>query len=66
MTPKAKSLETFFNEGVDARERGVALAENPYCPGTPERDEWSAGWWAKPDLDEEDDPGSSRIRRSDD
>lgn len=65
MSPKAR-LEDVFNQGVDARAQGRQPGDNPYCAGTPERDEWTAGWEATPDLDEEDDPESSRLRASDD
>ena len=54
-----------FQQGVEAREKGGRLADNPYCPGSAERAEWAKGWGATLDLDEEADPASDRIRDDD-
>ena len=61
MHKEPKSLTECFDEGVDARAAKKAMNTNPYAAGTAERREWSAGWSATCDLDEEDDPFSSRI-----
>ena len=53
-----------FGEGVDARASGKSLDDNPYCIRTDEHREWAAGWGATFDLDEENDPASSRDHAS--
>ena len=54
-----------FEEGADARARGQALADNPFCLNSEEHTEWAAGWRATFDLDEEDDPQSDRVKTDD-
>ena len=49
-----------FQEGVEARAKGKSLDDNPYCIRTDEHTEWSVGWNATLDLDEDDDPASDR------
>lgn len=56
------NLEPFFQEGMDARMSGRRLADNPYPVRTVEHREWVAGWQATCDLDEDDDPQSSRVK----
>ena len=56
-----KSLSECFDEGAGARAARKALNTNPYAAGTEERREWAAGWSATCDLDEDDDPLSSRV-----
>ena len=60
MSTNSEARSDFFREGSDARANGVALADNPYSVRTDEHAEWSAGWRATFDLDEEDDPASDR------
>ena len=47
------TLDPIFRAGVDARAAGKGLTENPYAAGTEERREWSAGWNATVDIDED-------------
>jgi ribosome modulation factor len=54
-------LERCFQQGVEAREGGRKPVDNPYDIETDEHREWAAGWSATLDLDEEDDPTSTRI-----
>ena len=60
MRDEKSVLEDRFQEGTDARARGVPRSENPYGLRTAEHKEWDAGWLAIFDLDEEDDPESTR------
>jgi ribosome modulation factor len=55
------SLEECFKQGVDARQEGRKPGDNPYRIDTDEHREWTAGWKATPDLDEDEDPASTRI-----
>ena len=57
--------ETCFKQGIDARAAGRGRAENPYDLTTIEHREWAAGWAATCDLDEDDDPHSSRVKSGD-
>ena len=66
MYPEPTDLVDIFNEGVAARAQGRPESTNPYGAGTSEREEWLEGWHATFDLDEEDDPNSSRIRSDED
>ena len=63
--PAGPSLERCFEEGAEARAKGLDAADNPYGPETPEGKEWGAGFGATFDLDEEDDPLSNRLRKED-
>lgn len=57
--------EACFKQGVDARAAGRKRADNPYDLKTTEHREWAAGWAATCDLDEDDDPHSSRVTSGD-
>lgn len=57
-----ESKRDCFQDGVDARAKGQALADNPHCIRTDDYAEWAAGWRATFDLDEDDDPTSLRMR----
>jgi hypothetical protein len=59
-------LTEAFVAGTDARADGRPLADNPHAMQSRLHEEWSAGWSATLDLDEEDDPLSSRMRKQDD
>ena len=61
MPHREKTLSDRFQEGVDARQNGLTLDDNPYALGSDERAEWKEGFVAICDLDEEDDPASSRM-----
>ena len=54
-----EALDAIFQAGARARGAGTALCDNPYAPGSEERQEWTAGWRAtiKPD-DADDEPNS--------
>ncbi len=56
------NLEACFKQGTRARAKGHPLADNPYDMQTPEHSEWAAGWSATFDLDEDDDPDSTRVK----
>ena len=64
MAGRPTTLEDCFRQGTQAREDRRGLADNPYNIDTDEHREWSAGWNATLDLDEDDDPGSMRIDAS--
>lgn len=49
-----------FQQGADARAAGKALSDNPYGIRTDEHADWADGWRATFDLDEDDDPASTR------
>jgi hypothetical protein len=53
------ALDQVFCAGTRARREGTPLCDNPYAVGSPEREEWSAGWRAtvKPE-DEDEEPNS--------
>ena len=55
-------LERCFKQGMKARAGGLRPAENPYGVQTPEHREWAAGCAATCDLDEDDDPESTRVK----
>ena len=55
-------LEDCFKQGMQARSEGLRLSENPFGVRTPEHREWAAGWAATLDLDEDDDPESTRVK----
>ena len=59
-------LTKVFAAGVEARALGRQRTDNPYSIHSELHDEWSAGWGATCDLDEEDDPLSCRVREQDD
>ena len=50
-----------FREGAEARAEGLKLADNPYDLQTEQHREWTAGWSATFDLDEDRDPESTRV-----
>lgn len=49
-------LDPIFKAGVEAKLRGRSVHDNPYAVGSQERDEWEAGFNARPELDMDDDP----------
>ena len=61
MVAHPKTLSDYFEEGVEARADGRSQLDNPYRIGTDEHREWAEGWHAVCDLDEEDDPASTRL-----
>ena len=65
MPEHADKLSEFFQQGADARAADVNRGDNPYGLGTMENREWTAGWCATFDLDEEDDPQSNRDQPAD-
>jgi hypothetical protein len=64
MSRVASSTEC-FKQGVEARDHGRKLADNPYDLRTPEHKDWAAGWSATFDLDEDSDPASDRDQPAD-
>ena len=62
MNPEKKPASFSFEEGAAARAAGTPSFDNPYCVGTEGRTEWAKGWSATFDLDEDDDPASTRDR----
>jgi hypothetical protein len=64
MNNTAKTLTDCFQEGANARAKGLKLADNPYSLLADGHAEWAAGWCATFDLDEEDDPASNRDHKS--
>ncbi len=66
MTRPETTLTKAFAAGADARAAGFSLVDNPYPINSSLHEEWHAGWEAIFDLDEEDDPLSSRMREQDD
>ena len=62
MTPERAAC---FQAGADARAAGLDETDNPYDPASPQGHEWHAGWSATFDLDEEDDPSSTRMQKQD-
>ncbi|WP_425374316.1 ribosome modulation factor [Lichenihabitans psoromatis] len=65
MSRPASSASRTFEEGADARAAGQPASANPHCPGTEDRREWSAGWRATFDLDEDPDFRSERSNTDD-
>lgn len=61
MPSRPTTLDECFQQGTDARQAGHKPADNPYDIDTDEHREWAAGWSATFDLDEDDDPASTRI-----
>ena len=63
-----KPLSDYFDEGLQARQEGKRLRDNPYCAGSEKRNEWDAGFEAKLDFEEEDrlslDPNDNSEIRS--
>ena len=55
-----KSLGDYFNEGMKARQDGLSLNDNPYSAGSTKRREWSAGFCATVETEDEDDPVADR------
>jgi hypothetical protein len=64
-----QSLSQYFQEGLDARDLGKTLHDNPYGAGSRERHEWAAGFCATVDAEDDDklqlDPNDNAERRSD-
>ena len=61
-TDEPSDLEACFKRGMAARAARRKLADNPYNVRTPQHREWAAGWAATFDLDEDDDPESTRVK----
>jgi hypothetical protein len=59
------ALDACFEEGHEARAKGLLPTDNPYRHDSAEWREWRAGWEATLDLDEEDDPASNRLHPED-
>jgi hypothetical protein len=56
-------LDSIFKSGEEARRAGTPLTDNPYALGSDERREWSAGYCATPELDEQDpEPNSGYVK----
>ena len=55
MSPKP--VVDYFAEGVQAREDGKHARDNPYCVGSEERQEWTEGFRATPEKEEDDELG---------
>ena len=53
-SPDRGTLDAIFQAGVAARRDGLPSSQNPHAAGTEERQEWSAGWSATVEIDEED------------
>ncbi len=64
-----QSLSQYFQEGLDARDAGKTLHDNPYAAGSRERHEWGAGFCATVDTESDDklqlDPNDNADRRAD-
>ena len=64
-----QSLSQYFQEGLDARDLGKTLHDNPYGAGSRERHEWAAGFCATVEVQGDDklqlDPNDDADRRSD-
>ncbi len=64
-----QSLSQYFQEGLDARDLGKTLHDNPYGAGSRERHEWAAGFCATVEVEDGDklqlDPNDNADRRSD-
>ncbi len=52
-----KPLGDFFKEGMEARQNGGTLRDNPYSAGSDKRREWTAGFCATVEKEDEDDLG---------
>lgn len=52
-----KPLGDFFKEGMEARQNGGTIRDNPYSAGSDERREWNAGFCATVEQDDGDDIG---------
>ena len=52
-----KPLGDFFKEGMEARQNGGTLHDNPYSAGSDKRREWAAGFCATVEKEDEDDLG---------
>ena len=61
MSSREPDLQDCFQAGVAARQDGREISDNPYPIGSRERSEWTEGFRATCDLDEEDDPASDRL-----
>ena len=59
-----KPLVDYFQEGLEARQDGKALHDNPYAAGSADRREWHAGFCATLDVEDQDglDPEDGRTR----
>ena len=57
MTPTEPDpiLEHIFKEGLEARETGLTIRDNPYAAGSPKRREWNAGFCATSEQEDGDD-----------
>lgn len=55
-----------FEAGASARAAGKPLSANPFPPRCDHHEEWSEGWKAIFDLDEDADPCSLRLSAEDD
>ena len=57
-----------FQEGMDAREAGLSIHDNPYAAGSAKRREWQAGFCATVQAEDEDaaplDPNDGPKRRT--
>jgi len=64
-----QALSQYFQEGLDARDSGKTLHDNPYAAGSRERHEWAAGFCATVDAEGDDklqlDPNDNADRRAD-
>lgn len=64
-----QSLSQYFQEGLDARDSGKTLHDNPYAAGSRKRHEWAAGFCATVDAEGDDklqlDPNDNADRRAD-
>ena len=63
-----RTQEDFFKEGLQAREDGLKVRDNPYAAGSMQRREWNAGFCATADKEDTDDlsldPNDEAERRS--
>ena len=67
-TEPDRALEEFFKEGLEAREGGLTIRDNPYAAGSTKRREWDAGFCATAEKEDEDDlaldPNDDAERRA--
>ncbi len=58
------TLDAILQAGVEARQKGKRLLDNPYRMGCEQREEWAAGWSATVEIDDEDDEPNTGYEKN--
>lgn len=59
-----KVLDDIFRAGARARLDGTPSCDNPYAAGSEERQEWSAGWCATVEPEDQDHEPNSGYEKN--